>query len=219
MPNAFDVLLTDLAARPGPVLTWYSTSGERIDLTGRVFAQWIAKCSHLLTDLDLQPGERVLVDLGPDWRAPLVWFAAWRNGLTVTDGAPASAVVARADRRTAMTGVVTGDALVVVPVASLARRVDPLPTGATDFAAAVPAFPDQPAPAADLSGPALVLAGRSWTGTEVLASSTRRGRELVGPEASARDLLAIWSGGGSVVWHDGLDATTVARVTETESVG
>ena len=49
---------------PGP------TQGERIELSGRVLGTWVAKAANLLTEeLDVQPGDRVALDLPAHWRA------------------------------------------------------------------------------------------------------------------------------------------------------
>ena len=59
-----------VASDPGrPRITWYDdaagpTRGERIELSARVLANWVAKAANLLVDeLDVEAGDRVLVDL------------------------------------------------------------------------------------------------------------------------------------------------------------
>ena len=60
------------------------TRGERIELSARVLANWVAKAANLLRDdLDAGPGSVVLLDLPPHWRT-LYWaFAAWSVGACV----------------------------------------------------------------------------------------------------------------------------------------
>ena len=79
-----------VAADPGrPRVTVYDdtdspTRGERIELSARVLANWVAKAANLLRDdLDAGPGSVVLLDLPPHWRT-LYWaFAAWSVGACV----------------------------------------------------------------------------------------------------------------------------------------
>jgi len=211
--NQIVPMIARLAASRGPALTWYSVSGERIELSGPVLAQWVAKVSHLLLDIGAEPGETVAVDLGADWRAPMVWLAAWWDGLLVSDHGddgdggdqarrPDYAVV-REDRVSGATaGSVSADCLVVVPTAALAPAVSRLPAGATDFATAR-SFPDQPPPAAHETTAPLLDGGQA-------------GRILLGPSSAPAELLAVWSGGGAVIWHDGLDDAALARVVGSE---
>ena len=90
-PPAPPALLRDLVASdPGrPRVTVYDdtdtpTRGERIELSARVLANWVAKAANLLRDdLDAGPGSTVLLDLPPHWRT-LYWaFAAWSVGACV----------------------------------------------------------------------------------------------------------------------------------------
>ena len=76
-------LLAALAASdPGrPRLTWYDdapgpTRGERIELSARVLANWVAKAANLLVDeLDIEPGDQVVIALPTHWRAAY-WLLA-----------------------------------------------------------------------------------------------------------------------------------------------
>lgn len=94
-------LIHDLAARPGPVLTWYGES--RTELGGGVAARWLAKTANLLAgdlagDLfggdsgtgnwdsvavsvdDPAPVGTIRVDLGRSWQS-VTWLAAsWLSG-------------------------------------------------------------------------------------------------------------------------------------------
>ena len=75
-----------------PRLTWYDdglgpTRGERIELSGRVLANWAAKAANLLQeDLDVAPGSLVEVDLPTHWRAAYWLLAAWSVGAEVVVG-------------------------------------------------------------------------------------------------------------------------------------
>lgn len=79
-----------------PRLTWYDDgSGERIDLSGKTLANWVAKAANWLeTEMALAPGDLVRLDLPADhWRAIYWSLAAWTRGLTVTTEADADACV------------------------------------------------------------------------------------------------------------------------------
>jgi uncharacterized protein (TIGR03089 family) len=74
-------------ADPGrPRITVYDdtdspTRGERIELSARVLANWVAKAANLLRDeLDVEVGSVVRLDLPPHWRT-LYWaLATWSVG-------------------------------------------------------------------------------------------------------------------------------------------
>ncbi|GAB3258027.1 TIGR03089 family protein [Arthrobacter pigmenti] len=67
-----------------PRLIWYGTGGERVELSGRVLDNWVAKTSNLLVDdLDATEDSSVLLAMPPHWRS-LCWvLAAWQVGATV----------------------------------------------------------------------------------------------------------------------------------------
>ncbi|WP_380167482.1 TIGR03089 family protein [Jannaschia sp. R86511] len=209
-PAAVDVarLVASLQADPRPRLTWYGEGGSRVELTGRVLAQWVAKTAHLLAEeADVVPGSRVAVRLGADWRAPVLRLAAWYLGAQVDeasddDDRTPDVVVVREDDadREARAGAV----VVVVAAAALPGPVRDLPAGAVDYGAEVSAQPDQP-PA---PGPATVLR---------LALTDAR-RVLLGPERPPQHAVAVWAGGGSVVLHTGLDPQALQRVAAQENV-
>jgi len=156
-----------VAADPGrPRITVYddtdsATRGERIELSARVLANWVAKAANLLRDdLDAGPGSVVLLDLPPHWRS-LYWaLAAWSVGAcvevpdprtTVDAGTGAAASVAAASGSAAFVtaapltaDVVVTDAVdvaeaadeaVLVTLAALARSAGaPVPSGVVDEA-------------------------------------------------------------------------------------
>lgn len=87
-------LLTGDLSRPR--LTWYDDGrGERIDLSGKTLANWVAKAANWLeTEMALAPGDLVRLDLPVDhWRTIYWSIAAWTRGLTVTTDADADACV------------------------------------------------------------------------------------------------------------------------------
>jgi uncharacterized protein (TIGR03089 family) len=157
-------LLTDLLREPGrPRLTWYGPDGERVELSGAVVGNWVAKTANLLVEeLDAGPGTRVVLDLPPHWRTVLWALASWRVGACVV-----------VPHRTALPVAATGDHVVVtdrpepgppgsvvvaVPLAALARRFDgTLPAGAIDAGSSVMTYGDVLGwvPDLDPGGPAL----------------------------------------------------------------
>jgi len=64
-----------------PRLTWYGPDDERVELSGRVLANWVTKATNLLVEEgEVGPGTRVLLDVPVHWRA-LVWaLATWCAG-------------------------------------------------------------------------------------------------------------------------------------------
>ena len=83
--------LTDLLATlrtnnpTAPRLTWYGPDAERVEFSGRVLENWVAKTANYLVDeLDAEPGTVVDLDLPLHWRS-LVWLlATWAVGATAT---------------------------------------------------------------------------------------------------------------------------------------
>lgn len=143
-----------------PRLVWHGRDG-RIELSGRVFDNWVAKSSNLLVDeLDATSATTVAVDLPVHWKTLALVFACWQVGAVVEvpeesvrvsassafgqddhedDAAdssfgPADIILssrARAD-------VAPPRLLVCVALGSLALGWDgPLPRGAVNFAAEV----------------------------------------------------------------------------------
>lgn len=64
-----------------PRLTWYGPNDERVELSGKVLANWVTKAANLLAEEgEVEPGSRVLLDVPVHWRA-LVWaLATWCAG-------------------------------------------------------------------------------------------------------------------------------------------
>ena len=122
-----EVLARMVASDPGrPRLTWYDdepgpTSGERIELSARVLANWVSKAANLLQDdAAAGPGTTVGLDLPAHWRS-LYWaLATWSVGATVVvgDAAPGADVLVT-DSPAAAAG--HGADAVLVSLAALAR--------------------------------------------------------------------------------------------------
>jgi uncharacterized protein (TIGR03089 family) len=214
VPATVPALLDRLAAAGGrPALTWYGDDGERVELSGAVVVNWVAKTVNLLVEeFDAGPGTDVVVDLPVGWRQTVWALAAARCGATLTlvdpttdaPGHDADVVVtSRPDRWNGTTAEV-----VAVTLAALARRFDgDLPPGAVDAAAAVMTYGDvigfDPAPGA--AAPLAPLVGE--------VPQDPAGRELVHGARPVADVLAtcvgVWARGGSVVL---LSAATTAAL-------
>ena len=144
-PSDVADVLALLTRDPGrPRVTWYGID-ERIELSGAVLANWVAKVTNLLVEeFDTGPGVRVELDLPAHWRT-LVWaLGIWRTGACVgadrTPGGANAAPVVVTDRPRAHPQATH---LIAVALPGLARRFDgDLPAGATDGASAVMTYGD-----------------------------------------------------------------------------
>jgi uncharacterized protein (TIGR03089 family) len=225
-----DLLARLLAGGGQPRITWYGEGGERVELSGAVLANWVAKTTNLLVEeFDVAPATRVRLDLPPHWRT-LVWaLATWRAGgcVVLADADADDADVVVTDRPDAHPG---GD-LVAVALPALARRFDgPLPAGAIDAAAAVMTYGDVIgwAPEADPGAPAVDVDGApvrhadltAWSaGTPAATPGARAlltgGRDRSGDVAGfLRDALGVLATDGSLV----VLAADVARELEADPV-
>jgi uncharacterized protein (TIGR03089 family) len=140
---------------PGP------TQGERIELSGKVLANWIYKAGNALQDeYDVGPGSVVRLALPPHWRA-LYWaFAVWSVGATLdlargddlarSDAQVAALLICDDPDTIAAELEPPPDDVVLVTLAALARvHPGPLPAGAMDEARELATYGDQFAAGAD----------------------------------------------------------------------
>ena len=209
-------LLTALKREPGrPRLTWYGPGGERVELSGHVLDNWVAKTANLMVEeLDVGPGSTVALDLPVHWRTAVWALAAWRVGAAVDVGRGDAGVdVLVTDHPgDASRGA---DAVVAVELSALARRfAGDLPVGAIDAASAVMTYGDVLgwSPPTDPTAVALLPGGPSFADLVARAAAgTQPGaRSLLAEDDVATGLLHLlgaWAGDGSVV----LLAPEVAR--------
>jgi uncharacterized protein (TIGR03089 family) len=208
-PGVTALLASLVASDPGrPRITVYDdtegpTRGERVELSARVVANWVAKAANLLQDeLDAGPGTVVHLALPPHWRT-LYWaLAAWTVGASVdlrAGGAGADVVVTDDPPR-------AGDApaTVVVTLAALARAATvPLPTGAVDEARELATHGDvvdpwaEPAP----GDPALIAPDGTTTFADLVPEGVPGRRHTTATDTASflRTVLAAWAADGSVV--------------------
>ena len=194
-----------------PRLTWYGPNSERVELSGRVLDNWVAKTSNLLQDeLDAEPGTRLRLDLPAHWKSVILALAAWQLGMeTVFDDAEAE-LLATADPGP---GAAAGgfDAVLAVALPALAMRWQgELPSGVVDYAAEVRSHGDVFLPHRDpeTSRRAVLTAtGTAHTHGELLegfATAHGDGMRLLVPagdglESTLAQSLGAWKGNGSVV--------------------
>ncbi|MFJ5955535.1 TIGR03089 family protein [Paenarthrobacter sp. NPDC092416] len=200
-----------------PRLTWYGPDSERVELSGRVLDNWVAKTSNLLQDeLDAEPGMSLRLDLPAHWKS-FVWaLAAWQLGMEVVlDDGAADLLVTDTPDDAAAAGF---QAIVAVPLAALAMRwPGELPSGVVDYAAEVRSHGDvfmaHNEPEAGL--PALRGSAGHEHGDllEGFATGQESGVRLLvraanGLEAGLAAALGAWKEDGSVVLvHPDLDVT------------
>jgi uncharacterized protein (TIGR03089 family) len=209
---AFDLMT---ALRSGqstsPRLTWYGPEGERVELSGRVLDNWVAKTSNLLQDeLDAEPGTRLRLDLPAHWKSLILALAAWQLGMELVLDAGEADLLATADPGPAAAQGAY-DAVLAVALPALAMRwPGELPSGAVDYAAEVRSHGDvfMPHLEPEASRPALLTtAGTAHTHGGLLdgfaALQDEAQRLLVsagdGLEAALARSLGAWKHDGSVV--------------------
>lgn len=142
-----EALLSPVRHSTHPWLTWYSQNGERVELSGRVFDNWVAKSANLLgEEFDLAPGDTVATDMPGHWKSAALALACWHLGAELrcvapgTDPGSVDLFVTAFPETLNVGGSVE---VLVVPLPSLAMSYDgELPVGSTDYAAEVRAYAD-----------------------------------------------------------------------------
>jgi uncharacterized protein (TIGR03089 family) len=196
-----------------PRVTFYEdtdgpTQGERIELSGKVLANWVSKAGNALQDeYDVGPGSVVRLCLPPHWRA-LYWaFAVWSVGGTVdvAGGRTTDLLICDDPELPATVEPAPGD-VVVVTLAALARvHPNPIPAGAMDEARDLATYGDQFAALADPAPKDLALISHgARTAYRSVVPQRDWPREprvsLVGDLAQVLEsTLAAWAVDGSVV--------------------
>lgn len=243
MTTFTDVLRTTLRTDPGrPLVTFYDdATGERVELSGTTYANWVAKVAGLLDELGLERGQRLRVDLPAHWLGPVFLGAAWTLGLVV-DTDPDAGLGAAAEG--------TPDAVVCgpgtlgawapyaadLPVLACAllplgvRFADPAPPGVHDVGIEVWSQPDAftAADAPTGSDPAVRVAGavlshdQLWSGArtgDLVADGGRLGTTL---NPARPDALAVFTEPlarqGSLVLISGADPARLASTYAAERV-
>ncbi|GGS30807.1 acyl-CoA synthetase [Streptomyces griseoviridis] len=237
-----DLLSSALAADPGrPLVTFYDdATGERVELSVATFANWVAKTANLLQDeLSAEPGDRVALLLPAHWQTA-VWLLACASVGAVADvaGDPAAADVVVSGPDSLEAARACSGARIALALRPLGGRFPRPPEGFADYAVEVPGQGDRFVPYApvDPEEPALIVAGREFSGAEVVerARAEAAALGLTGPGARLLSGLPYdtWEGlnaglygplatGGSVVLCRNLDrlaADALDRRIESERV-
>jgi len=222
-----EVLAAMLRSDPArPRVTFYEdspgpTQGERIELSAKVFANWVNKAANALQDeWDIAPGSRVRLALPPHWRS-LYWaLAVWSVGATVVLDDSHADLVVTDDVEVASASSVPA---VLVTLAALARGAGAaVPPGAMDEARELATYADQFSPWEEATPSDIavrdagtdaayedVVPQRDWArGVRVHTSETALGSFLA-------TTLAAWAADGSVVLSRGPEGASgrAARLT------
>ncbi len=119
-----------------PLVTWYDElTGERVELSGTTFDNWVAKTANFATDeLGLESGDTIALLLEPHW-SEAVWLAtARRLGLTVLSQSDPSAEVTVVGSRDSHDLSVAAHQLVLMDVRPMSvGLMANTPAGAIDF--------------------------------------------------------------------------------------
>ena len=222
-----------------PRLTWYGPDAERVEFSGRVLENWVAKTANYLVDeLDAEPGTVVDLDLPLHWRS-LVWLlATWAVGATATVGVTAcpTDIVATTNPTAAQLrfdGASPSPLVVAVALPALQMRwMDDLPARTLDYCGDVRAHADvffaddTPAPSAIAwrHGTTAVRYDQLLAAEDQSASQQAPRRVLLqvseGWAAVVPAALDAWAGGGSVVLLDTcVEPTEKLRSSENVSQG
>lgn len=187
MATTVSTLLAGLHRDPGrPRLTWYGPQGERIELSGAVLDNWVAKTVNLMVEeFDTGPGSVVSIALPPHWRTVVWALAAWRCGASIDDE---DADVLVTDRPQDAGSTSAEVVAVALPALALRWPGPALAAGVIDAAQAVMTYGDQigwaPDPAA--ADPALPGLSHGDLATAALAAADL--------PTSARVLLPVTAG-------------------------
>jgi uncharacterized protein (TIGR03089 family) len=202
-----DLLRSALSADPGrPLVTFYDdATGERVELSVATFANWVAKTANLLqNDLAAPPGDRVALLLPAHWQTAVWLLACASVGVVADMGGDAGAadvVVSGPDSLDAARAC-RGER-VALALRPLGGRFPQAPEGFADYAVEVPSQGDRFAPFSpvDPEEPALIVAGRGFSGAEVV----ERAREEAGALGLTGPGSRILSGLSYDTW-EGLNA-------------
>ncbi|APF40506.1 TIGR03089 family protein [Neomicrococcus aestuarii] len=227
-----------------PALVWYSADGERIELSGRVFDNWVAKSANFLREqFDVEPGQAVGLRVKTHWKSLAFAFAVLQTGATIAAPDRASVdLLFTDDPELADELNHSGETLVVtLPSLAFAYPGDLAPH-LTDYSAEVRAFADYFAPepvAADalaldsLSGPLTYIEFMDAVTTRLGALHSNPNAstdaplvalmrtDAFGPRPDYRaamvDAAAVWVLGGTVILVD-LDKEVTDRMRSDERI-
>ncbi|MDN5669481.1 MAG: TIGR03089 family protein [Renibacterium salmoninarum] len=218
--TAIDSLLHSLrTVDPGaPRLTWYGPDGERIELSGKVLDNWVAKSANFLTEeFDVAAGALIALQLPAHWKSLCICLAGLACAATVRfvaepdSGLADSASVWFAAETSGLAAAARRTDAVAVALPALAMAwPGALPDDAEvhDFAAEVRMFADAFVRFDDPEPDGIAMAGldrsvdyarvaglaEGWDAASRVALDAGEGLSRVAFAA-----LGIWQAGGSVV--------------------
>lgn len=132
-----------LAARQSPAVLWYSVPGERIELSGRVLDNWVAKTANLWVDeCEVEAGSLVALPERLHWRSLVLALASLRVGAQLAWGGQVGADVRADFDAQTLVGAEAEYLVAVAPEPLAPRFVGQLPIGLLDYAAEVRSHPD-----------------------------------------------------------------------------
>ncbi len=238
LPRPPEVLAAARATDPtAPRITTYDdtdgpTRGERVELSARVLATWVAKAANALQEEHgIGPGSTVALVLPAHWRA-LVWMlATWSVGGCVVVGRPPAAADLVVSDDPAVLEEAGGEG-VLVTLAALARCAPGrVPAGAMDEARDLSTYADRfdpwaraadenPALVADEEGTAYAALASRLAPAEPVAPGARLHTVTDDPLRLVGLALAAWAADGSLVHSRGAtpDAAQLAARLESERV-
>ena len=206
MTSLSSLLEAHIAANPAnPLVTYYDrTTGERTELSGTTFANWVAKSANLLRDdFDVHDGSVVALALPMHWQQLVLAFATWSLGACVAEspGDSPDVLVMSGDRMMELADADAGE-LMVTSLDPMGRPLEPRPDHITDYTTSVRVHGDA------FSGPPVgdgdpAYAGGSLSLDHAHAASTAQSlASTLGISSGARVLVTTGSAGeaGLLAW-------------------
>ncbi|MDO4898317.1 MAG: TIGR03089 family protein, partial [Rothia sp. (in: high G+C Gram-positive bacteria)] len=140
----FTVFMSDLQQRQTPALIWYSSPGERIELSGRVLDNWVSKSANFLVDeCEVDAGAKVVLSPQLHWRSVIVALAALRTGAQLRFDAEGQNTQVQVSFSPDEVAVSAAEYPVILDRGPLAMRfMGQLPAGVTDYCAEVRSHAD-----------------------------------------------------------------------------
>ena len=185
--SSFPQFMALLAQRQSPALLWYSAPGERVELSGRVFDNWVAKTANFLVDeCEVELGSLLALPQRLHWRSLVLAAAGLRVGATLTWEQQAGADVRATFDMSELEDAEEEYLLAVASEPLAPRFMGQLPSEVIDYAAEVRSHPDVYMGLAEPTSE-----GQAWAGTsygQLMNQLTERARALGaehGPEVTA----------------------------------
>lgn len=176
--NSLEQFFSALRSRQTPALLWYSQPGERIELSGRVLENWVAKTANFLVDeCEVESGDTVTLAMPTHWRSLVIALAALRTGAQLqlleqgqdAAGAAHSGEVCFAFDPEVLDGLEIDYPVLVDRGPLSPRYMGELPAGAVDYCAEVRAHGDVYSQFETPQANQPAFAGRSLTYENLLA--------------------------------------------------